>query len=83
MKRKLFTVIGASILILPRIAPAQNTVIDGSGDDHCTQLNQIVINQVANGQTKKAEAALSKALASSSNRCASAISRPVISNQGL
>jgi tetratricopeptide (TPR) repeat protein len=67
MKRKLFIVVGASILILPRIAPAQNAVTKGSGDDHCTQLNQIVINQVANGQTKEAEAALSKTLASSSS----------------
>jgi tetratricopeptide (TPR) repeat protein len=119
MKRTLFTVVGLSVRILPRIAPLQNAVAnwnniavlfaslfivscvwsqerpgaerlkinsraaaptevagnvivsgeaESSGDGHCTQLNHLVVSQVADGETKQAEAALSKALASSSSR---------------
>src|SRR4051812_12220997 len=119
MKRTLFTVVGLSVRILPRIAPLQNAVAnwnniavlfaslfvvscvwsqerpaaaptevagnvivsgeaESSGDGHCTQLNHLVVSRVANGETKQAEAALSKALASSSSQregvCAGLIS---------
>ena len=66
--------LGLAILITATVP----CTAEGLGDGDCAQLHSRVVDQVAKGQRKEAEAALSKALANSSNRaegiCAGLIS---------
>src|SRR5689334_25330240 len=50
------------------IAAAVPSAAAGSNDGDCIQFNDQVVKQVDKGETKQAEAALSKALANSSNQ---------------